>query len=262
MDALVFREIGVIVSHHARRAVLAFLIFCSTLLAQQAARPATQELNNDSVIKLTRAGLSDELIISTINSLPGTYDTSPDGLIALKKAGASDKVAAAIVVRATSVPDVKTTLVAPVADAATTAAPQSLGIASSEEPTQRLLPASGGQNGAVLVAEVPRASTASVPRVFLQSASKGTNRNAARDQSMEMSKDMERDCPGVQVTIIQQNANYTVLLNHIEAGFVRDNQIQVANKDGDLMSKTKEGGSIAAGMKKACALILADWAKR
>jgi hypothetical protein len=79
---------------------------------------------------------------------------------------------------------------------------------------------------------------------------------------MEMSKDLEKNCPGVRITINQQVADYTVLLNHIESGFARDNQIQVANKDGDLLSKTKEGGSIAAGMKKACALILADWANR
>ena len=46
---------------------------------------------------------------------------------------------------------------------------------------------------------------------------------------MEMSKDLERDCPGVRMTINQQVADYTVLLNHIEVGFARDNQIQVAN---------------------------------
>ena len=90
----------------------------------------------------------------------------------------------------------------------------------------------------------------------------GKNRNADRDQSMEMSKDLEKDCGGVQVTINQQMADYTVLLNHIESDFARDNQTQVANKDGDLISKTKEGGSIASGMKKACALIRADWSKR
>jgi hypothetical protein len=66
----------------------------------------------------------------------------------------------------------------------------------------------------------------------------------------------------VRVTINQQMADYVILLNHIEVGFARDNQIQVANKDGDLLSKTKEGGSIAGGMKKACALILSDWANQ
>jgi hypothetical protein len=52
-----------------------------------------------------------------------------------------------------------------------------------------------------------------------------------------------------------------VLLNHIEAGFSRDNQIQVADKNGDIL-KTKEGGSIKGGVKSACNLILADWNKQ
>lgn len=66
---------------------------CSLLAAQQA-------LNNDSVIKLVKAGLSDSLIVSTIDASPGTYDTSANGLIALKNAGVSDKVIAAIVMKA------------------------------------------------------------------------------------------------------------------------------------------------------------------
>ena len=72
-----------------------FLVSCSVLLAQQT-------LNNDSVIKLLKAGLSDDLIVMTINSSPGSYDTSAKGLIALKNAGASGKVIAAIVIRAAS----------------------------------------------------------------------------------------------------------------------------------------------------------------
>ncbi len=78
-----------------RKSLLAvlFLATCSLLAAQQA-------MNNDSVIKLVKAGLSDDLIVSTINASPGTYDTSANGLIALKQAGASDKVVAAIVAKA------------------------------------------------------------------------------------------------------------------------------------------------------------------
>jgi hypothetical protein len=186
-------------------------------------------LSNESIIKLIKAGLSDDLIVSTANAVPGTYDTSADGLIALKTAGASDKVISAIVLKAS------------------TPASQPLAAPPVPEPT---------------IQHSISAKISSKPRVFLQSASKGTNRNAARDQSMEMSKDLERDCPDLTVTINQQAADYTVVLNHIEVGFVRDNQIQVANKDGDLLSKTKEGGSIAGGMKKACALILDDWAKK
>ena len=50
---------------------LVFLAFCSFIVAQQA-------LNNDAVIKLVKAGLSDDLIVSTINASPGTYNTSAD----------------------------------------------------------------------------------------------------------------------------------------------------------------------------------------
>jgi len=79
---------------------------------------------------------------------------------------------------------------------------------------------------------------------------------------MEMSKDFEKDCPDVRISLNQSAADYTVSLNHIEQGFSRDNQIQVANRDGDLISKTKEGGSINGNLKKACSLILNDWAKK
>ncbi len=72
---------------------LVFLAFCSSIVAQQV-------LNNDAVVKLVKAGLSDDLIVSTISNSPGTYDTSANGLIALKTAGASDKVVSAIVLKA------------------------------------------------------------------------------------------------------------------------------------------------------------------
>jgi hypothetical protein len=79
---------------------------------------------------------------------------------------------------------------------------------------------------------------------------------------MEMSKDFVKVCPGVQITLNQQAADYTVLLNHIERGlFARDNQMQVADKNGDLL-KTSEGGGIKGGVKKVCKLILQDWPKQ
>jgi hypothetical protein len=77
-----------------RKAVFAvlFLVLCPFLIAQQA-------MNNDTVIKMVKAGLSDDVIVTTINTSPGAYDTSPDGLIALKQAGVSDKVIAALVAK-------------------------------------------------------------------------------------------------------------------------------------------------------------------
>jgi hypothetical protein len=74
------------------RAVL-FLAICPLLMAQQV-------LNNEAVVKLVKAGLADDLIISTIIGSPGTYDISADGIIALKGAGVSDKVVTAILRKA------------------------------------------------------------------------------------------------------------------------------------------------------------------
>jgi hypothetical protein len=80
-----------------RKSVIALLLLaaCSFLAAQQV-------MNNDSVIKLVKAGLSDDLIVTTISSSPGAYDTSTDGIIALKTAGASDKVVAAVIAKASA----------------------------------------------------------------------------------------------------------------------------------------------------------------
>jgi len=218
------------------------------LLASGPLLAAQQAMNNDSVVKLVKAGLSDDLVVSTINASPGTYNTSADSLIALKTAGASDKVISAVVLKSSSSP------AQPAASA--TSAPD--GQTNPGQQTQSSTAMQGQEQEQQSSAQMP-----GKPRVFLEASSKGPNRNADRDQSMEMSKDLEKDCPGVRVTINQQMADYTIQLNHIEVGLlVRDNQIQVANKDGDLISKTKEGGSIAGGMKKACELVLADWAKK
>ena len=80
-----------------RKLILAvvFLAICPLFVAQQA-------MNNDSVIKLVKAGLSEDLIVTTISGAAGNYDISADGIIALKTAGVSDKVVAAIVAKASA----------------------------------------------------------------------------------------------------------------------------------------------------------------
>jgi predicted lipoprotein len=81
-----------------RNGILTFaiLLLCPVLFSQE-------PLSNLSVIKLVKAGLSEDLIVTTINSSPGKYDTSANGLIALKRAGATDKVVAAVVLKASGV---------------------------------------------------------------------------------------------------------------------------------------------------------------
>jgi len=81
-----------------RSGILTFvlLLLCPVLFAQEA-------LNNASVTKLVKAGLSEDLIVTTINSSAGNYDTSANGLIALKKAGATDKEIGAVLLKASGV---------------------------------------------------------------------------------------------------------------------------------------------------------------
>ena len=57
---------------------------------------AQATLTNDAILKMAKAGLGEDIILSTVKSQPGSYTTSPDDLIALKGAGLSDKVIAAM----------------------------------------------------------------------------------------------------------------------------------------------------------------------
>ena len=56
-------------------------------------------LDNDTIVKMSKAGLDDTVIIQTIQTQPGRYDTNPDDLISLKNAGVSQKVIAAMQAR-------------------------------------------------------------------------------------------------------------------------------------------------------------------
>ncbi len=212
----------------------------SLLLALNVICMAQQLLDNKGVERMKAAGLGDDVIISSIQAKAGQYATNVDDLIELKQAGVSDKVISAMISRNAANGTTPVPLAPSIPVDASTAGTSTNAVSSGP-------------------ATLPSPEK---PRVFLQSASHGTNQNAARDQSMEMSKDFERNCPGVRISLNQTLADYTVALNHIEVGFVRDNQFQIADKNGDLISKTKEGGSISGGVKKVCSILLSDWTSR
>src|SRR6202522_2914544 len=84
------------------------------------------------------------------------------------------------------------------------------------------------------------------PRVFVQgkgsqdvttSGGRWTSNTTvdSHDESMEVTKDLQKDCAGVVVTLNQSNADYSVILNRESKhnrGLLRTNsQIQVANRD-------------------------------
>jgi hypothetical protein len=71
-------------------------IVAGAILALCAMTAAAQGMSNEAVIKMAKAGLGEDIIVSTIKTQPGKYATGLDDLIALKTAGVSDKVIAAM----------------------------------------------------------------------------------------------------------------------------------------------------------------------
>jgi len=84
----------------------------------------------------------------------------------------------------------------------------------------------------------------------------------SHDESMEVTKDLQKNCSGVTVTINDSNADYIVMMNRESKqnrGLLRSNsQIQVANKAGDVLG-AKATHTVGNAAKDACSLILADW---
>ena len=84
----------------------------------------------------------------------------------------------------------------------------------------------------------------------------------SHDESMEVTKNFQKDCSDVTVTINQANADYIVMMNRESKqnrGLLRSNsQIQVANKAGDIIG-TKATRTVGNASKDACNLIVADW---
>lgn len=56
-------------------------------------------LDNEAILKMTRADLGDALIVQSIRAQPGDYRTGPDDLVALKAAGVTPAVLTAMLAR-------------------------------------------------------------------------------------------------------------------------------------------------------------------
>lgn len=133
----------------------------------------------------------------------------------------------------------------------------------------------------VLFALVLGAGAQDKPRVFVQgkgSENLASNGSAAggrhwaswgskstldsHDESMEVTKDLQKNCSSVIVTLNQSNADYTIMLNRESKqnrGLLRsNNQVQVANRAGDILG-TSATHTVGNAAKDACELILGDW---
>lgn len=67
------------------------------LLVCAVSLPAQEAMTNDTIVKLVKAGLSEDVILGMIRSQPGKYSTKPEDIIALKGAGVSDKAISAMI---------------------------------------------------------------------------------------------------------------------------------------------------------------------
>jgi hypothetical protein len=92
----------------------------------------------------------------------------------------------------------------------------------------------------------------------------GSSTIDSHDEGMQVTKDLQKDCSGVVVTLNQSVADYTVMLNRESKknrGLLRTNsQVQVANKMGDVLG-TNATRTVGNAAKDACQLIVADWSQ-
>ena len=76
------------------------LSFCLGFVVLAAIAVAQTALTNDAIMKMVKGGLSEDIILTTINAQAGQYATSANDLIALKGAGVSDKIIGAMISKA------------------------------------------------------------------------------------------------------------------------------------------------------------------
>jgi len=74
------------------RTVLLSLVFAALVFGQQA-------LTNDSILKLVKAGMGDEIIVNMINTQAANFSLGPEDLIALKKGAVSEKIINAMLMK-------------------------------------------------------------------------------------------------------------------------------------------------------------------
>lgn len=86
-----------------KQLVLVCLLLTRCVVAQDLTRtvvaPGQLALTNDAIIKMVKAGLGEDVIISVVNTQPANFTLTPEELIALKSAGVPDRVVTAMVTK-------------------------------------------------------------------------------------------------------------------------------------------------------------------
>ena len=74
---------------------IVWLVWAALMSAQEA-------LDNNAILKLVKAGVSESVILAMLSNQPGTYSLAADDVIKLKSAGVPDAVVAAMIERQSS----------------------------------------------------------------------------------------------------------------------------------------------------------------
>jgi hypothetical protein len=83
---------------------------------------------------------------------------------------------------------------------------------------------------------------------------------AAHNQTLELAKDFQKQCPAVIVTLNPADADYRVELDHdaFRGLNYKNNQVMVTNRRGDLLMANATH-AVSRSANDSCAAILTDW---
>jgi hypothetical protein len=230
----------------------ALLLFAFPVLNAQ--KPVT----NDTIVKMTKAGLTDDIILNTVNTMESTYDVSPDALITLKENGVSLQVIAALqnnFIRTHYGASVATAKPAPVQPIPQTAAPDKVPAEAASVPAP---------SPTVAQVTVPANPTQKHIRPNVYFSALGVPAgvvSSLQDQTAVLAKNFEGVCSNASVIDDVQTSDYRLVLKHSNGGFGRpaDTLIELRDSNDNVIipaAKFKVGPEI---LSLTCNAITSDW---
>ena len=228
------------------------IIACVVFLLLSITVNAQEILNNETILKLVKAGIGEDVIVGMINQQQGKYALSADDVIALKRAGVSDKVVAAMISRSGAVNLVAVSNAGMTADISS----QPVAAISNYQPSAIVV-------GGTIRVYVSDSQSWEIRGGWSAAGNRrswggsGYQAGGARPQTAEIIKTFNQRCPEVTVTNNVEKADFAVLLDH-EGGkgyALRRNKIAVFNRGGDVVFSDSTR-SLGNCVKDACVAIL------
>jgi len=215
-----------------------------------------ERLTNETIIKLTKAGIGEDVIVGMVNQQPGNYSLSADIMIALKKAGVSDKVMAAMVVKNGG------TDIQPAPAAAARLKSSSDAVPAPSVPNDAPPLSSSSSLTARAHVYITDIRSWEIRGEWAAAAGNsnpdGGNYQSpgARLQAAEVIKAFNQQCPRISVTNTIEKADFAIAFDHEGGiGILHRHKIVVFNRDGDdiFSDSTMQ---LTNSMKDACEAIL------